>query len=541
MEEARCQCSVRMAVSLNLGILLTSANSYYSIRIDPVHYCEREDILEEKRKRGSFLDRNAEPENAPEQRLKLLCRTIRHDDTGNLGLITRFLKISYMTREACKVDLARIVAVMPNLRYVDLPDGFFTGDSSCRLLREELQVRCQQIRKMTYNKGTEPSFEILARGTIWQRLEVLELCNLDIEPITIRYALCSLQYLRALKLKNMAHNDGLFLALPNAPPFPALTELLMENTPNISILALVGWLTSPDAKASLNTISLTGSGVGPEFLHEVLSCAPNLAKVSIIAQVQYPLPTEPHQRPLLKSKSLQTLHYEVTSRVSKVSRATYIDPTTSYYSYLASSLLSNGLPRLQALYVREPDFADRLLSFAPPRPAFAADSPKRPLSSNNPFAAAASNGIPGLQQQLEVYTKGVQEDSWNFSYVEPAHNGKRGSLNSLRPVSSYGLSTSSRDGPRSPSWAASFGGTGNVRRSVMVGNGAGGFLAVPGDDGEWSSNRASSARPGSSASERRGFLSIPDDNGPRPGSVASFARPGSSAGENRASQYDMWR
>lgn len=484
---------------------------YYSIRLDSVHYCEREEILAEKRKRGAFFDRNAEPQDPTQQRLELLCRTLRNDHTG-LGLIVRYFKIPYMTRETCKTDLARTVAVLPNLRYVDLPEGFFSDETSCHTLKEELQARCPQIRKMTYNSGAEYSFELLARRAIWGNLEVLDLSSLDMATATIRRVLGSLPYLRAIKLKDMRHDDTLFTNRRDAPPFPPVAELLMENTPSISINALTEYLTRPDVKASLQTILLTNSGVDPTSLNLILRLAPNLAKLSIIQAVQNHFPTTP-KIPLLVSRSLRTLHYEITS---KSTANNYNDPTTSYYAYLTSSLLSNGLPNLGALYVRDPNFPESLLDFAPPVAAFMSEGGGRPLSSNNPFAPAAMNGKSafngnsggGLQRQLEVYTKGIEEMEWSFSKVQPAQEGgRRGSMTALRPVSAYGLATSG--GQMSPSWSGAFGDNGGVRRSVVVGNGFGGYLAVPAEE---------VGRPGSSG-----------------------GRPGSSAGERRGSRYDIWR
>lgn len=60
---------------------------------------------------------------------------------------------------------------------------------------------------------------------------------------------------------------------------------------------------------------------------------------------------------------------------------------------------------------------------------------------------------------------------WSFSRVQPAARGRRASATALRPVSSAGLDAAH----------ASWGGPG-TRRSVIVGNGFGGFLAVPVDD-----------------------------------------------------------
>ena len=103
---------------------------------------------------------------------------------------------------------------------------------------------------------------------------------------------------------------------------------------------------------------------------------------------------------------------------------------------------------------------------------------------------------PGLNQELEVYSKGLDEMEWNFSKVQPPARGRRGSATAPRPVSSYGLSEN-----MSKSWGNQAG----ARRSVIVGNGFGGFLAVPADGG----------RPSSSAGEK--------------------------GHKRRGSQIDMWR
>lgn len=74
---------------------------------------------------------------------------------------------------------------------------------------------------------------------------------------------------------------------------------------------------------------------------------------------------------------------------------------------------------------------------------------------------------------------------WNFSRVQPpTRPGRRGSATTPRPISSYGLESLNLRG-----WKDE---RGNVRKSVVVGNGFGGFLAVPFDED----------RPRSSAGER---------------------------------------
>ncbi len=122
---------------------------YHSIRIDTVHYCQREAILAEKRKRRTFFDRNGEPEDPTQARLHLLCRTLR-DDPARLGPLVEFLKIPYMLRESSQADLARTIAVLPSLKYVDLPEGMFQDDPPFITLRLEVQARCHELRRMTY-------------------------------------------------------------------------------------------------------------------------------------------------------------------------------------------------------------------------------------------------------------------------------------------------------------------------------------------------------------------------------------------------------
>lgn len=84
---------------------------------------------------------------------------------------------------------------------------------------------------------------------------------------------------------------------------------------------------------------------------------------------------------------------------------------------------------------------------------------------------------------------------WNFSRVQPASRGRRGSATAPRPISSYGLTEN-----MGKAWGQQAG----ARKSVIVGNGFGGFLAIPADGG----------RPSSSAGEK---------------------------GKRRGSEYDIWR
>lgn len=423
-----------------------------------------------------------------------------------LGELVEFLKTPYMTRGACKADLARSVAVCPNMRYLDLPDGLFADDPSCHALKLEIQARCPDLRKMTYMTGSERSLEQLATGKVWRNLEVLEFTRLNMDPTIIRRALGSLTELRALKVTDTkTFNDELFQHSDYLPPFPAFTELVFENVPNVTADGLEAYLFRSDTQEKLKNLSLTETGIHPSTLHKITDNAPKLTFLSIVESVHASFPALQNIPPL-SSTSLQTLHYEITSASSA---NTFKSVVQSHYAYLTSSLISNRLPALRALYVRDSEFPESLIDLAPPAPSYASDPdnfvPPNPFdrsslapsrqpnnnrfSSNNPFAAQASLGPPtgmGLKQELEVYSKGLDEMEWNFAKVAPpTAPGRRGSATAARPISSYGLGDS-----MGKAWAPGHG----ARRSVIVGNGFGGFLAVPADD---------PPRPSSSGGEKR--------------------------------------
>jgi len=146
-------------------------------------------------------------------------------------------------------------------------------------------------------------------------------------------------------------------------------------------------------------------------------------------------------------------------------------------------------------------------NFVPPKPSYGSPPQNPRFSSNNPFAKMQSGYVsplpvflivqhrfpsyfvpkysfyywpltnpvhsPGLKQELQVYSKGLDEMEWNFSRVQPpTQPGRRGSATAARPISSYGLASLDSVGK----WQGN-----GARRSVIVGNGFGGFLAVPAD------------------------------------------------------------
>ena len=383
----------------------------------------------------------------------------------------------YMTRETSKADLARTVSVLPNLRYVDLPEGFFSDDPSSRTLRQELQHRCPEIRSMKYHAGAESSFTLLAHSRLWQNLETLELMGLEVEPDTLLYVLASLPTLQEVKLGEIPSLDDTIFGQNNSlPPFPPLTALRLEGTPSITATGLIAYLSRPETRELLIRLSLFTTGVLPQDLHEVLSCAPHLSHLHINEAVSRSFPFKPVLP--LASRSLRTLHYEIFS-----SSHTPNPPSDSYYTYIASSLLSGALPCLRELYVLSPSLPELLL-ILPNAPFTGSDKSNRFSTGSSIYSTAsqlgpmfAASGLSSHGVSLDIYTKPLEsiETEWSLTSLElpSERNGRRGSVSATRPMS---LISSDRSGsPNS--------GNGRSKESVLVGNGFGGYLAVPNEDG----------------------------------------------------------
>jgi hypothetical protein len=380
-----------------------------------------------------------------------------------------------MTREGSKAELARTVAVLPNLRYVDVPEGFYSDDAASTALKQELQVSCPEIRRMKYNAGSERSLMQVSPQRRWQNLEILELCGLRLETEHLLRALGSFSSLQDLKLVDLAWlDDSVFgPSSQSLPLFPPIRRLTLQNTRQVHAGGLATYLSQAQNREALTQLSLSSTGVQPQQLPHILSRAPYLESLSIVEAVERSLPTDPPSH-LLASQSLRHLYYEITSDVSP--RFGGQPPTVSYYTYLMSSLLAQTslLPNLTNLYVRDPDFAETLL-LAPP---------SRPFAPHKPTFA--------FTQPLSVFSKGASELEWNFTSVVPpnADHEPRGSMSGKRPVSLMGAES------LSPAWG------GGARKSVVVGNGLGGFLAVPSDDGIRPGSRGSITSSGSVGKER---------------------------------------
>ncbi|KAJ5919570.1 hypothetical protein N7454_009405 [Penicillium verhagenii] len=440
---------------------------YTNVRIDPVHYCELEVQLAAKRKRRSFFDRNGDPIDAPQVRLELFMRSVR--ESRHLGKLVVSLRMPYMTREANKAVIARTISVLPHLCYVDLPTGLFSDEASCVTLKQELMASCTDLRRMSYRHGAEGSFARLPEAPRWNNLEKLELSGLHIEAGILRNSLAAFPRLKELTLEDLPWlDDSAFGANSSLPAFPALEQLIIRETPQLTADGLVAFFSAATNRIALQGLTLASTGVLPSTLHQVLQAAPHLRSLSVIQEVTRSFPAEKIS-PLV-SRSLKLLHYEITSQTETHG----LPPAAnSYYTYLISCLMSRCLPALRDLYVRDAQFPDTLLLAPPPR-----------------LFGGGENGpqmMGGLSQPLNVYSKGLDELEWNFTPYEPdSALGRSGAT--TRPVSF-------QEAQLSRSWG------GDSRKSVLVGNGFGGFLAVP-EDGE---------------------------------------RPMSSSGNKRASRQDLWR
>ncbi|KAI9864685.1 MAG: hypothetical protein M1824_004592 [Vezdaea acicularis] len=455
---------------------------YHSVRIDAVHYCGLEQVLAEKRKRRSWFEKNAEPESAPSKRLNLFQQTVRSNQ--KLALAVRYLKIHYMTREMSKTDLTLVASVLPNLIYIDLPEGFFSDDQTCRPLRAELQNRCPDIRRMKYSDGAAQSFTELGSGRFWQNLEELEVAGLSLAPTTFLAVLDSIRTLQALTLTDLSWlDDTIFQPTPGVAAFPTLRALSLHSIPNLTPQGLSIYLARPTTRSTLRTLSLINTNIPPSALPALLSPLTNLQTLTLTATVSHPLPPT---TPLLTSPTLQTLHYEITSAPSSTG---VVPPAESYYARLITALHTNALPALSTLYVRDPSFPETLL-LTPPAPAFATSAQHQ---QQQPAPAPARN------HTLAVYSKGEDSLEWSFTSLPAGDDdGAFGGMSISGPASGAGRpmsGMSSLSGRLSPVLG------GGARRSMFVANGAGDFLAVPGEGG----TGADRGRSGGAGGDRWGW------------------------------------
>ncbi|KAG8627762.1 hypothetical protein KVT40_003635 [Elsinoe batatas] len=499
---------------------------YHSVRIDAVHYCEREAILSEKRhhQRRSFRRpsiNTAAIEDVPAARLNMFCRTVRASRT--LSQQVEYLKLPYMTRETSKGELAATVSALPNLRYVDLPSGAYNADPTCLTLMNELQARCPAIKKMTYQHGSEPYLESLTRRH-WQGLEELDLDGVTIEPGILRVILASLPTLQHLSISNLPWlGDTIFQSSPNLPEFPPLHSLTLEDCPHITGDGLKMYLEEPANREVFSSLHLRNTGVTVSSLNSFLFDAPHLHTLRIYSTVSFTDTLPLSTIPLLSSISLRELHYEI---ISDMDTHTASSPSQSFYAYLCRSLHANTLPGLHSLHVRDPLFPDMLL--LPPPPTLPNQRPTQ------------------LSTPLDVYTKGLDEQDPIITHITPAlapqstSTSDPGSPSSLTPPNAFGLRSTGGRPLSAYNASRGLGPQWGSPDSVVVGNGFGGFLAVPREDvprpKSAGSDRATLLGPGFAAMNLNGNGAV----GSPKGSISSAAGGSGGAGGGQSLQGSVY-
>lgn len=396
------------------------------------------------------------------------------------------LKLPYMTRETAIADLARTISVLSNLRHVDLPDGVYTDEPCSQILRDELQASCLNIRKMKYYTGSETSFQLMTHHRLWNSLEIIELAGLSVEAAVVRAVCATLPRLQEVMLKDMPKvDDTLFdVNITTIKTFPPVKRMFLEDVP-ITSGGLASYLSNTRARDELTFLSLNNTAISVSNLHHVLA-ASRLSQLSITESVSRSLTTE--ALPPLASVTLQTLHFEITSS-DDIGNALH-RLTDSCYGYLSASLHAGTLASLSKLYVRDSEFPQMLL-LAPPAPLFADDQSHLPSTS-------PKKGHARFNQKLEVYTKGMDEVDWAFSSLASmspsGHHHRGASISSTaRSIHRRGLSALSLSaanvGSRVSMYNIDKGMTmpwvGEARKSIVVGNGYGDFLAVPTGADEW--------------------------------------------------------
>ncbi|KAG8529837.1 uncharacterized protein KY384_005318 [Bacidia gigantensis] len=427
---------------------------YQNVRLDSVHYCNREPDLVAGRRRSSFGSHAGSLRDPAKERLQLFARTVR--ERTPLADHVQTLKLPYMTRENAKADLARAVSVLHNLNYIDLPEGVFSNNPTSSVLLEELRVCCPNLRWMRYASGAEETFAALGLCDHWRRLEQLQLHHLAADTDTVSKVLSSLPALSAVEIKGLPYfDDSSFLSQVGSSRFPPVTKMHLYDLPTLTINGLASYLSEPRVRNTISSLTLSNTGIEISILHTVLALCPKLETLRVVQNVKRPFPLK--SIPSLESPSLNTFHYEISTTNSSGYNASA--PIDSYYSYLAKSVLSSSLPLLSELYA----LSERLPFLLSPGPGS-----RRTSAGVNELSELAEN----FTQRLNLYTKSVSELEWNLTVINPTSaNHFRDYSPRTRPLSL------ANPLPLSPQWRDP------ARQSVVVGNGFGGYLTVPDQSG----------------------------------------------------------
>lgn len=366
---------------------------YQNVRLEQVHYCGLEEELWERRNRRSFFSNADSDSNEPvKTRMRLLYRTIQENE--GIAFTILYIKAPYWVREGCKQELTLLVSLVPNLRYVDLPQAVFIADSSCPLLAT-LKSRSSQLRLMGWESGSEQVFIHAGSEQPWKMLEVVSLSNMKIDDTQLQSVLVTLPHLRSVKLVEMAHlTDALFNSDTESMGFPLVKSLVIEQCYKITVAGIRQYILLQTTEPTLEELTLTSTGIIPDQLNSILNIALALRVLSITCEVSKPCPPL-SQLPYLSSTSLREIKYEV---VDSSSSEGLTASAPSYYQYLADSLCTGKLPCLKKMHANEARFNVRLRGTYTPRTRGERTTP-------NPV---------GTQQKVDIYCKGHIDVTWKL-------------------------------------------------------------------------------------------------------------------------------
>ncbi len=320
-------------------------------------------------------------------------------------------------------------------------------------------MRCPDIQRMTYRAGAEGSFPRLGVPNRWINLKVLDLEGVTIEPAQLVSATASLLALKELKLDSLPLlEDTLFTSDFAGLRLPPVQHLKLCNISSVTAQALQTYFQRPDTRESLSQLSLLETSIPLAEVHLLLDTLPRLQKLHISTTVSRPLA---FGQPTLSSQSLRTLTFQVLDKDS-LSNITQ-SPAQSYYVQLCSSITSGQFPSLEALYALSAEVPTLLM---PP--------PSVPFAANGTHSATTR-----IRRELRAYTKTMVENDWELTIISPpSAQNRRGSRTYTRPLSLY-------DDPDINAASAH-----RPKDSVMVSNGWGGYLAVPGHERRPSSSKS---------------------------------------------------
>ncbi|KAF8430165.1 hypothetical protein EV426DRAFT_7163 [Tirmania nivea] len=397
---------------------------YRNIRLEQVHYCELEEELWRRRNRRSFFSNGSTDSNEQVKvRIKFLYRTIQENE--QIANTVLYLKAPFWVREGCKQELTLLVSLIPNVRYIDLPQSVYTGDNSSPLLAT-MRSRSSQLRLMGWRAGGEHSLMHIASEQPWKMLEVISLSNLKLDDTQIQSVMASLPQLKSVTLEEMAYiTDAIFDSSYESMGFPLIKSLKIQECPKLTIAGIKQYLLLQCTQPTLEELTLTNAGVIPDHLNSIMDIAPVLRVLSITCAVSKPCPPASQLR-YLSSKSLRKITYDVTNCDSSQG-LTACAP--SYYQYLADSLCNGTVPSLTKLYVNEARFATRTKGTYTPRTRDGNGS-DRGITNTTPYMTPNNSGF--TEQKVDIYCKGHSEVTWKqykwiCQAVSAAGGGAQGS------------------------------------------------------------------------------------------------------------------